>query len=142
MQVTNQLHKQNYFNMKTHAQLKKELDKVFSQSVRWAYADDNGMVECYTCGVVKHVKEMQNGHFQSRRHLSTRWHVDNCKPQCPKCNIFSEGEKWKFGKKLEAEIGVQAVEELVQLSYKSVKYSKSDLQYLIDKYKAILKNFC
>lgn len=74
--------------------------------------------------------------------MSTRWHEHNCKPQCPKCNIFSEGEKWKFGKKLEAEIGVQAVEELVQLSYKSVKYSKSDLEYLIQVYKDKVKNLC
>ena len=34
---------------KTHTKLKKELDKVFSQYVRYAYADDNGIVECYTC---------------------------------------------------------------------------------------------
>ena len=69
---------------KTHAKLKKELDKVFSQYIRWAYADDSGMVECYTCGVVKHIKEMHNGHFQSRKHTSTRWHENNCRPQCPK----------------------------------------------------------
>lgn len=130
---------------KTHAQLKKELDKVFSQYIRHLYANE-GNVECYTCGVVKPIKEMQNGHFQSRRHTSTRWLHDNtianCKPQCQKCNIWSEGEKWKFGKKLEAEYGVEAVEELVQLSYKSVKYSKTDLEYLIQVYKDKLKSIC
>ena len=46
-------------DMKTHAQLKKDLDKVFSQYVRWVNADDNGLVECYTCYVKKPVKEMQ-----------------------------------------------------------------------------------
>jgi len=130
---------------KTHAKLKKELDKVFSQYIRWLYAN-SGMVECYTCGVIKHVKEMHNGHFQSRKHTSTRWLHDetiaNCKPQCVKCNIYSEGEKWLFGKKLEAEYGVEAVEQLVALSHKSVKYSKSDLEYLIEVYKEKLKDLC
>lgn len=127
---------------KTRAQLKKELDKHFSQYIRWAYADDNGMVECYTCGVVKHVKEMHNGHFQSRKHTSTRWLEHNCRPQCPKCNLYSEGEKWVYGNKLVSELGRDAVDEIVALSHKSVKYSKTDLEYLIEIYKQKAKDLC
>lgn len=127
---------------KTHAQLKKELDKHFSQYIRWAYADDNGMVECYTCGVVKHVKEMQNGHMQSRKHTSTRWHEHNCRPQCVKCNIYSEGEKIRFYRRLCSEIGEHEAEEIIQLSHKSVKYSKTDLEYLIEIYKQKVKDLC
>ena len=128
---------------KTHAKLKKELDAVFSKYIRWYYADANGIVQCYTCHVRKPVKEIQNGHFQSRKHTSTRWlhekTIANCKPQCQRCNIWNEGEKWQYGKQLEAEYGVEAVEELVQLSHKSVKFSKADLEYLIDLYKEKLK---
>ena len=109
---------------KTHAKLKKELDKVFSQYIRWSFADDKGLVECYTCYVKKPVKEMQNGHMQSRKHSSTRWHQNNCRPQCIKCNIYSEGEKIQFYKRLCSEIGEDAVEEVIQLSYKTKKYSK------------------
>tara|TARA_R100001163_G_scaffold11860_1_gene10953 strand:- start:16177 stop:16587 length:411 start_codon:yes stop_codon:yes gene_type:complete len=131
---------------KTHAKLKKELDKVFSQYIRWSYADDNGLVECYTCNTKKHVKEMHNGHFQSRKHTSTRWlhskTIANCKPQCPKCNLYSEGEKWIFGNKLVAEYGVEEVNNLVALSHKSVKYSKTDLEFLIEKYKKKLNDLC
>lgn len=126
---------------KTHAKLKKELDAVFSKYIRWYYADANGMVECYTCGQVKPVKEMQAGHFQSRRHTSTRWDTEygNVKPQCVKCNMFAQGEQYLFGQKLKAEIGEQAVDELIALSRKSVKYSKADLEYLIEVYKEKLK---
>ena len=106
---------------KTHAKLKKDLDKVFSQYIRWAFADHNGLVECYTCHVKKHVKEMQNGHMQSRKSTSTRWHENNCRPQCVKCNIYSEGEKIKFYRRLCSEIGDKAVEEIIQLSYKTEK---------------------
>jgi len=127
---------------KGYAKLKKELDIVFSQYIRWTYADDYGRLECYTCGVVKHVKEMHNGHFQSRKHTSTRWHEQNCRPQCPKCNLFCEGEKWIYGNKLVAELGRDMVDDIVALSHKSVKYSKSDLQYLIEIYKQKVKDLC
>ncbi len=120
---------------KTHAKLKKDLDKVFSQYIRWYYADHSGMVECYTCGCMKHVKEIQAGHFQSRKHTATRWHENNVKPQCPKCNLFSQGEQYLFGVKLEAEIGSVMFEEILKLSNTTQKYSKSDLIYLIEYYK-------
>jgi hypothetical protein len=125
---------------KTHAKLKKELDAVFSKYIRWYFADANGYVECYTCGQVKPVKQMQNGHFQSRRSTSTRFEINNCRPQCVKCNMFEQGQQYLFGQKLKAEIGAEAVEEIIALSRKSVKYSKADLEYLIDLYKQKLKD--
>ena len=82
---------------------------------------------------------MQAGHFQSRRHNSTRWEFNNVRPQDARCNMFAQGEQYLFGQKLKAEIGEEAVEELVQLSHKSVKFSKADLEYLIDLYKEKLK---
>ena len=126
---------------KSHAKLVKELDTVYSKYIRWYYADHTGVVECYTCGVQKPVKEMQCGHFQSRRHKSTRWHEDNTRPQCVKCNMFSQGEQYLFGQKLKADIGDYAVDEIIQLSRQSVKYSTGDLQYLIDLYKKKLADF-
>lgn len=119
--------------------LVKKLDAVFSQYTRWKYADDNGYVECYTCGVVKPVKEMQCGHFQSRKHRSTRWHEQNTRPQCVKCNMFSQGEQYIFGQKLEAELGKEAVEDLIRLSKSTVKMGKIDLELMIDDYKEKLK---
>ena len=131
-------------DMKTHAQLKKDLDKVFSQYVRWVNADDNGLVECYTCYVKKPVKEMQNGHFISRRSTSTRWLYNadmvNCKPQCVACNMYRQGEQLKFYRRLVSEYGEDKVEEVIQLSKRTEKVTKGDLIYLIDMYKEELKN--
>ena len=128
----------------TVSSLKKKLDIIFSKYIRLKDADASGNVECYTCGVVKHVKEMQNGHFQSRKHTSTRFlhtkYITNCKPQCVKCNIYSEGEKWIFGNKLVSEYGQDAVDELIRESNKSVNLSKGDLIELIEHYKESLKN--
>ena len=77
--------------MKTISKLKKELDKWFSLYIRLRDATDEGLVQCFTCGKVSHYKSgMQNGHFQSRKHLSTRWSETNCQVQCVGCNMCAQ----------------------------------------------------
>ena len=122
------------------SKLKKKLDAIFSKYIRWYYADANGYVECYTCGITKPVKEMQCGHFQSRRHYATRWHTDNCKPQCVKCNMFMQGNIWVYGNKLKAEIGDVKFNELIQLSNSTVKYTQQDYLDMLEYYKKELNN--
>ena len=122
------------------SKLKKKLDAIFSKYIRWYYADANGYVECYTCGVTKPVKEMQCGHFQSRRHYATRWHTDNCKPQCVKCNMFMQGNIWVYGNKLKAEIGDVKFNKLIQLSNSTVKYTQQDYLNMLEYYKKELNN--
>lgn len=73
------------------AKLKKKLDTVFSQYIRQKYADEDGMVKCYTCSTVKHWKEMQNGHWIPRHNLATRFDENNCRVQCVACNMFQKG---------------------------------------------------
>ena len=119
---------------KSISKLKKDLDAVFSKYIRHKYAID-GLVACYTCGVVKPVKQMQNGHFQSRKHLSTRWDEDNCRVQCVGCNVFKYGESYIFGKKLEKEIDVEA---LIFKSRQLQKFNQVELQEMINEYKAKL----
>jgi len=120
--------------------LVKKLDAIFSKYIRWYYADDNGYVSCYTCHVSKPVKEMQAGHFQSRRHYSVRWDIKygNVKPQCVKCNMFEQGQQFIFGNKLKAEIGEDRFNELIQLANTSVKRSQDDYKEMIEYYKSEL----
>jgi hypothetical protein len=55
--------------------LVRKLDKVFSMFIRTRLAKEE-QVQCVTCGTVrKHYKEVDAGHFVSRRHYATRW---NC----------------------------------------------------------------
>tara|TARA_Y100001938_G_C7910628_1_gene339416 strand:- start:254 stop:637 length:384 start_codon:yes stop_codon:yes gene_type:complete len=119
----------------TKKKLSKKLDVIFSKYIRWYYADSNGNVTCYTCGVTKPVKEMQCGHFQSRRHYATRWHTDNCRVQCQKCNIWEQGQQFIFGNKLKAEIGDVKFNELIQLSNTTVKYTQQDYLDMLEYYK-------
>lgn len=50
-----------------------KLDKIFSIYIRRRNAV-NDVAECFTCGKKDHWKKLQNGHFQSRKHYSTKWH--------------------------------------------------------------------
>ena len=119
----------------TISKLKKELDKVFSQYVRLASADHRGVCICFTCGVEKHWKEIQAGHFMSRKHNATRWHLDNVKPQCVKCNMFNQGEQYRFGQ----ELGPDTAEQMEWLSKTTMRLNVYDLQQEIAKYKDLVK---
>ena len=68
----------------TRTKLVKKLDTIFSQYIRKVNSD-NEISTCFTCGKQDHWKKLQNGHFQSRRHYSTRWDETNCQVQCAGC---------------------------------------------------------
>jgi len=122
---------------KTTSQLKKELDKVFSQFIRQKYANKDGMVACYTCGVTKHWKEMQNGHFASRSYLATRFDETNVRVQCVGCNVFGGGRVAIFATRLEAE-GI-STKELYRKAQQITKYFPYEDK--IEEYKLKLKDY-
>jgi len=126
---------------KTISKLKKELDKVFSLYIRLRNATPEGLVKCFTCGKIDHYKRMHAGHFQSRKYLSTRWNEENVMVQCPRCNLFAQGEQYTFGKLLDVRIGEGTAEKLHKLATKTtLKLSRIDYEELIDKFKNKLKD--
>lgn len=127
--------------MKKSTNLKDKLDKVFSLYIRLRDADENGFCTCYTCKKVAHYKEMQNGHFWSRTHLSTRYNEDNCKVQCVGCNIFKKGNYIVYTKKLLKELGEEKFDELERLKNSTVKISKSEYEQMIEQYNQKIKEY-
>ena len=126
---------------KSVSKLKKELDKWFSLYIRLREANEYGMVQCFTCGVVRGYKDgMQNGHFQSRKHMSTRFDEENCQVQCMKCNMFSQGEQFKFGMNLDSKYGEGKAEELEFLSRRIFKISSTEYEVNISYYKDLVEN--
>lgn len=109
-------------------------DKVFSEYIRRRYTDHNGYAVCFTCGKKDHWKELQCGHFMSRKHYSTRWNETNCQVQCAGCNVFRYGEQYKFGRNLDITLGSGTADELHMLSRQVVKYSNVDLIEMINHY--------
>lgn len=119
--------------------LVKALDAIFSQWVRLSHADENGMVECYTCRRYFHYKKLHAGHYISRFYKETRWSPVNVQPQCPMCNLWKRGDPVTFRERLVQEYGATKVEEL-EISRKI--FQKLDREWLIERiafYKALTK---
>ena len=124
--------------MKSISKLKKKLDNVFSLYIRLRTADDYGNNQCCTCGKVDNWRNLQCGHFVSRKHLSTRFHNMNCFPQCVSCNIFKYGEQWKFGHFIDSNFGEGTAEELIVLGHTSLKISRIEYEEKISYYKDLV----
>lgn len=121
---------------RSKSKLMEDLDKIFSRYIRIKYAMQNGYCRCISCGRIHHWKEIQNGHYMSRRHLSTRWAEDNCRPQCVACNIFNQGNAQAYRVALIKEIGEQRVNLIeARARQETCKYSEFELKTLIDHYK-------
>tara|TARA_R100000656_G_C3925151_1_gene123648 strand:+ start:176 stop:586 length:411 start_codon:yes stop_codon:yes gene_type:complete len=123
---------------KSISKLKKELDKWFSLYIRLRFATKTGLAKCVTCGTVKHYKQMQNSHFQSRRFMATRWHDINCQVGCVKCNVFNYGEQFKFAVYLNSTYGYETAEDLQHLAQLIIKMSRIDYEEKIAYYKSLV----
>jgi len=124
---------------KTISKLKKELDTIFSRYIRMSFSTPHGITMCFTCSKTDHYKNMHAGHFQSRRHLSTRWDETNVQVQCVKCNLFSQGEQYAFGKLLDIRFGEGTSDGLVMKARLTQKFMRIDYIELIDHYKKEVK---
>lgn len=92
------------------------LDAIFSQCIRRAHADHRGYVVCVTCSAVGHWRSFDNGHFQKREHMATRFDPRNCAPQCEDCNRFNDGMNEEFAAYIDRVHGAGMAEELVRLA--------------------------
>tara|TARA_R110001599_G_scaffold328526_1_gene542003 strand:- start:6308 stop:6697 length:390 start_codon:yes stop_codon:yes gene_type:complete len=124
----------------TRSKLVKKLDTIFSQYIRQKNSIDQ-ISTCFTCGKSDHWKKLQNGHFQSRRHYSTRWDEINCQVQCAGCNVFKYGEQYVFGNKLDQKFGSGTASRLHIKAQKTIKYSDTDLVDMIKRYKNFVDCF-
>jgi len=88
---------------KSISQLKKQADDLVSQFVRRSTADWKGYNSCFTCGITKHYKELQCGHYVSRTYNNLRWSLLNLRPQCYSCNVMKRGNMDEFAVRLEKE---------------------------------------
>ena len=119
---------------KSISKLKKELDAVFSKYIRTKYSK-NGMVKCYTCQHIGEIKRMQNGHFNPRQHLATRYDERNCRPQCFACNMYYGGNPATFATNLKKEYGEGIIEELEKTRWEIFKADESWYLKKIEYYK-------
>lgn len=113
------------------SKLMKKADAIFSQFIR---IRDNG--KCYTCGLQKSYKEMQNGHFVPRQYKSLRYDEVNCHCQCYACNMLYNGQPSAYAKRLEEDYGVGTVSRLESKRKDICLWREPEYNALIDKYTA------
>jgi len=124
------------------AQLRQEADKWFSKYVRYRdsiYRDGERYADCITCGVEKNIKQLQAGHFVSRRVNKLRFEETNVNAQCTGCNMFKQGEQYLYAKALDYKYGEGTAENLMSQRHLTHKFTNDELQQIIDDSKTQIK---
>ena len=79
--------------------LKKDMHFIHSWYVR-LHKSESGYQTCYTCGKRVTVKEIQCGHYHSRKNNVITYDGRNTKPQCQDCNLWKKGNLHEYARKL------------------------------------------
>lgn len=113
--------------------LKKELDAVFSLYIRHVGSKD-GMNQCFTCGKTFLIKELQDGHYESRRYLALRYEITNNHCQCFDCNIRKKGNYTVYALKMVEKYGKEHLDMLSIKKHNVIRWGTFEYQLMIDEY--------
>ena len=109
------------------AKTKAKLDSIFSTYIRLKGSNEEGWGECFTCGRLRHYKEVDCGHFITRAKLATRWDEINVAFQCKQCNMTG-GQQYVFGKKLDEIHGEGTAQAILLKSNQNKKWTVEELE--------------
>ena len=112
-------------------------DKYFSMYIRVRDSKD-GICKCITCGTLDSIKNMDAGHFISRRFEATRYDEKNVHAQCRKCNRFQNGNQYEHGIAIDKKYGEGTSHELYLKSKMICKRNKFDYEEISRKYRELL----
>ena len=101
------------------------VDRIASEYIRRRFADSNGYVKCVTCGIIKHWKDMDCGHFIKREVLRLRYHENNMHSQCRRCNHFLSGNEAEYSEFIIKKYGIQEFNYLMNQKYLPFTGSKT-----------------
>ncbi len=118
--------------------LEKKLDRIFSVFVRLRHAR-NGYCQCVTCGKWHHWKDIDAGHYWKRQHQATRWDERNVHPQDTHCNKFRGGAEAEHATYILAKYGKAVYDELAVKHSMIAKFTRADLEGMIEKYSGLVK---
>lgn len=106
-----------------------KLWKVFSEYIRLRDANEQGYCKCFTCGLIRHWKQVDCGHGIGRQHWATRYSEKNNHAQCKKCNGFEGGRMDVYKERVNETYGPNTW-ELMEVSMR--KPGKKPSQFEID----------
>ena len=119
-------------------QIEAKLDKIFSKYIRLRDSR-NGVFFCCSCKALKPYDQGDAGHFINRRWRTVRWNEQNVHMQCRYCNRFNEGNAAGYALFMIEKYGQKRMEYLHGISKTVAKWQDSELELLIKKYKALVK---
>lgn len=120
--------------LNSYRRLNKIAWELTSEAVRKSYADENGMVKCYTCPKIMKWKEADCGHFHHGKLDFDR--ERNLRPQCYYCNRMKHGNHAIFGTYLAQELGAEGMKKLL-LDANTKIYTWTELKSIIEKLKKV-----
>lgn len=124
---------------KTKQLAKKRADKYFSLYIRQRDADHRGLVKCCTSGKILHWKDVDAGHYISRRFEATRYDERNCHAQSKQENRFYNGNQLQHQKYIINRYGADVAEELFIKSRMKCFRKKEDYDYIADEFREKVK---
>lgn len=100
--------------------LKKKAWKIYSQYIRIMSANPNGIAMCVTCGVKKHWKKMQAGHFVSGRSGRVLYADKNAHVQCYRCNVCLSSNWEAYYEFMKKTYGMDTINALLALKHEDM----------------------
>jgi len=111
----------------------KKLDRLQSKVIRTLYGD-----KCCTCERIAEFSKNHCGHAISRRYRSVRFNPQNTATQCPTCNLYFQGEQYKFGNFINTFHGEGTMDNLLKISRSDVKIGQIERNLLYKIYEEAL----
>jgi len=94
----------------------------------------NGMVQCVTCNQWGHYKEMDGGHYFSRKDKAVKLLEENIHPQCKGCNLkMGHGDTKvteSYRRFMVDTYGEGMLAELETMAWGVAKFDRSDIEQL------------
>ena len=123
---------------KTISKARKNAWKQFSRWIRLRDAKDSEYVACCTCGIVKHWKQQQAGHFiPQAQGNAVRFDERSVHVQCYRCNINLGGNGPEYYPYMLERYGQEVIDDLKLKSNQTVKFTVSELEEMEQKYKRL-----
>lgn len=113
-----------------------DLWRWFSRFIRLRDAEPfTGMAACFTCGRLRHWKEMDCGHGIPRQHKATKYSEVNNHAQCKRCNAFEGGRMDEYSRQVDKRYGNGTWDKLLLAARQPCKRSRVDIEMMAAHYK-------
>lgn len=125
---------------KSLAKLVDEVACQLQRLVRLKAANDQGMIKCCSCHRWYHWKEMDGGHYISRKYTSTKIMEENINSQCKSCNGWgdaSTGHQYYIF--MVDMYGKDFVEKLEAMKHVPTKHNRAELMEMKKENAALIK---